>query len=595
MILLLLGLANLAYATSSFDPTTPAAAFEGDETYTQDGATKLWGRIERIDDPDASLFSAEAFNAVTAWPSEGTYTPWIADCFGTTEPSSGVALLHMGVHEATASGTPVLFVPGAGDNASRGFIAMATHMDEIGRPAYALTFAHPHGDSFMQAEIVADAISRIRERTGAAQVDVVSHSKGGISTAIYLSNADGADWGDDAYEAAGTTYRGDVRRAVFIATPLGGIDSGYRWSAMNYASLTADYAISPSSWSTYYPYTTAFPTVQTDLSEQDFLPDDGDLFPGQRQLLARQDYTLPGELPALGVYAVQQDWYTTYEGGYGYYSWSAGIDAAVAAGGDLVARLEAQGADPDVEIFLLAGDNPIMPNGSEDLLAEMFGDLWVELATAPVDVWAAFLGELIGDAYIAVGISEEEIAGLASGKLILGEVTGPSDGLVFTTSATKGEALDARGAVIVEEKVVSLSHLDLLYASPVTGELLIAEGEADPLDDGWKVAVGERYAEADTIGWVEEVLADDAVVDTGDEGGGEEGDGEEGGGEEGDGGEGGVDTGPGDTGPGDTGAGDTDGKADPGCGCAAGGRGVGWLGLVLAVVAVGWRRSRCGC
>ena len=32
-------------------------------------------------------------------------------------------------------------------------------------------------------------------------------------------------------------------------------------------------------------------------------------------------------------------------------------------------------------------------------------------------------------------------------------------------------------AVIVEEKVVSLSHLDLLYASPVTGELLIAEGD----------------------------------------------------------------------------------------------------------------------
>ena len=52
---------------------------------------------------------------------------------------------------------------------------------------------------------------------------------------------------------------------------------------------------------------------------------------------------------------------------------------------------------------------------------------------------------------------------------------------------------------------MDLSHLDLLYASPVTGELLLAEAEADPVEDGWKAGLGERYIVADTLGWVERV------------------------------------------------------------------------------------------
>ena len=229
-----------ARATSDFDPSTPDASFTGEETYTIDGESRLWGEIERLHDTDRTLFHQESFNSVTAWAEGSKYAPWVAECFGDTEPASGYALLHVGIHADTASGTPILFVPGAGDNASRGFIAMATHMDEVGRPVFALTFAHPHGDVFMQAEMVADAIARIKARTGADQVDLVSHSKGGLASAVYLSNSEDADWGDDAYAAVGTRYRGDVYKAVFIATPLGGIDSGFRWSNMNLASLVPD-------------------------------------------------------------------------------------------------------------------------------------------------------------------------------------------------------------------------------------------------------------------------------------------------------------------------------------------------------------------
>lgn len=566
-----------ARATSDFDPSAPEASFTGEETYTIDGESKLWGEIERIHDKDRTLFHQEAFNSVTAWAEGSKYAPWVAECFGDTEPASGYALLHVGIHEASSSGTPILFVPGAGDNGSRGFIAMATHMDELGRPVFALTFAHPHGDVFLQAEIVADAIARIRAMTGAEQVDLVSHSKGGLASAVYLSNYEDADWGDDAYAAAGTRYRGDVRKAVFIATPLGGIDSGFRWSDMNLSSLYADTALSPASWSDYYPYTTADLWVSTDLSEQDFWSDDGDLFPGQRQLLARQDdYPLPWTLPWMGAYALQIDNLTTYEGGWGSYSYSPGIDAAIEDGGDLIARLEDIGVDPDVQLYLLAGENPLMPSGVEDVLAESFGQVWVDMATSGTDVWAALVSELVGDGLVSVGISSAEVQGLAQGKVILGEVTGPADGLVFVSSATKSSALTARGAVVEDTRVANLSHLDLLYASPVTAALMQEEADDDPLESGWESAFAERYAEADTIGWVEQALADPDV--TGGEGEGE-GEGEVGEGE----GESGIPAGEDDTG----GA-----VIKPGCGCGTAPGGGGGAAMLLALV--GLRRRRKG-
>ena len=576
---MLLVLSLGAWATDRFDPSAPAERFDGDERYTIDGAYELWSAIERLEDPDRTLFEQEDFNAMTAWTAGNTYAPWIEECFGTGEPHSGTALLHLGVHEATATGTPILFVPGAGDNGSRGFVTMALDEDDRGRPVYALTFAHPHGDVFQQAEWVANAIARIKARTGATQVDVVAHSKGGLALAVYLSNAAGTDWADSAYESAGTVYRGDVRRAVFVAAPLGGVDTNFRWSDLNLASLTADSAMTPASWSVYYPYTTASAWVYTELSEQDFYAADGDLFPGQRQLLARQDYPLPGELAWLGGYAIQYDWYTTYEGGVGYYSTSEGIDAAIEAGGDLIARLHDAGADPEVELYLLAGENPLLTNGSELLLTEMFGEAWVDMATAGTDLWASLVADLVGDGLLSVGITEDEVEALAAGKLILGEITGPSDGLVFTTSALDEDALTARGAVVVEAKTANLSHLDLLYASEHNADLLAEAAAEDPSEDAWKGALAERYAEADTVGWLAEVLAD---PDTGgDGGGGSDGSGSDGGGSDGGGTDGGGTDGSGSDGGADSGGADTgtptSGKTGRGCATGGGAAGWGWL------------------
>jgi len=499
-------LAGAARATDAFDPTTPVAVFTGRETTTQDESVKLWGAIERWADPDDTLFVQEDFNAGLAWPN-AAHAPWIATCFGTSTPQSGTFLLHEGPNASVAVGTPILMVPGAGDNASRGFVTMATRFDRHGRPVYALTFAHPHGDVFQQAEVVADAISVIRERTGSERVDVVAHSKGALAIATYVSHTAGAAWDSPAYEAAGTPYRGDVRRMVLVAAPLGGVDTAYRWPAGNLVSLDADTAIAPASWRTWYPYGTTNLLVTEDLTAQDLLPGGaGDLFPGQRQVLKRQPYDLPGSLPWLMGYALQPDWYTTYEGGLGYQSLSDGIDAAIAAGGDFLDRLEARGVAPDVEIYLLAGNSPLMPNGDSTL-----ADAFSGVATAAE--WGVLVAS-IDDHGIEISASTEELQGLEDGHVILGEVSGPSDGLVFVPSATREATLTGRGAVVEEVRVVNLSHLDMLYASPVTGALLVEAAEEDP-ENGWMRSFGERYTAADTLGWIEAILADDPSQDTG--------------------------------------------------------------------------------
>lgn len=507
-------LASLAHATSGYDPTSPEQVFSGLETYTTDASAQLWAAIERHRDPDTTLFRPQQFNEATAWPEDSQFTPFISTCFGTTEPDAGAFLLHVGLGGQTATGTPVLFVPGAGDNASRGFVIMSLFMAAEGRPVYGITFSHPHGDVFQQAEIVADAIARIKERTGAAKVDVVSHSKGGLASAIYLSHTRGADWGNPAYEAIGTPYRGDVRRAVFIATPLDGVDTAYRWPGINYAALDPESAAAPSSWDTYYPATSTFLLNNVDLSRQDFFPGGGDLFPGQRQLLKAQPVDLPGSMPWLGVYAMaQQDWYTTWNGGLGFYSDSRGIEAAVEAGGNVIDTLATQGVDPRVELFILAGKNPLLTNGTWLLADQLYESVWLDIATASVDVWGSLITEIVDHTMPNLQVSDGDIQGLSSGKLILGEITAPSDGLVMLRSATREQALTARGAEVKETRVVDLAHLDLLYANVESAGNMREQAASDPVEYGWITGLADRYEQADTVGWVIQVLADPEPVE----------------------------------------------------------------------------------
>lgn len=109
---------------------------------------------------------------------------------------------------AARASVPVLLVPGWFNEADameplrRRFLAAGRDSAAV----VALGFEDPVGSNRAHAREIARAVLALQERTGAARVDVVAHSMGGLAVRYYLWNG-GAE---------------DVRRVVFLATPQRG-------------------------------------------------------------------------------------------------------------------------------------------------------------------------------------------------------------------------------------------------------------------------------------------------------------------------------------------------------------------------------------
>ncbi|MCA9540953.1 MAG: hypothetical protein KC620_18765, partial [Myxococcales bacterium] len=456
-------------------------------------------------DPAPGLFRQEDFREVSWWgdAAEGdpTASQLIADCFGDPAPHSGLVILHAlaPLPGAPAHPRPVLLVPGAGDNAIRSYTFMALSLRAAGFQTYALTFAHRHGDNFQQAEQVANALAVIGARHPGVKIDVIAHSKGGMPARIYASNHPGADWSTahPDYDANGTRYRGDIGRLFFLGSPLGGIDTAFRWPSSNFFAVYGEPLDSPASWTTFYLAGNRF--FPTDLSDyQIYAPS---AFAGQAQMLARWDevYALPGETPLLGIYAVQQDWWTTYYGGAGFVSDAPGIETAIEDGGATIAALGEAGLDPDIELYLAAGGNPVLSSAG-------FGGVVFQLWWSDAD--AAGLRNFWQDGVQAVldlyfpwwAIFEDDLDRLAAGTAFLGEISGPSDGLLFVDSALDEEALGARGAQATEVRLFrALNHVELLAAGS-----LFSAFHADRNNGFYDPTLAARYAEADNqiVEWI---------------------------------------------------------------------------------------------
>ena len=496
-----------ASATPSFDPTAPVQTWNDTTALVNDAeGLPLWDRIELHRDADVTLFPTEVTAPGHRFSDSAPLSPHLVSLFGSPEPASTDFLLHYAPGWAFAEReTPVLLVPGAGTSASGVFGPLARSLASRGRAVFAISFPHFHGDCFQQAEHVADAVARVRELTGAETVDIVGHSKGGIAAAVYLGHR-GVTWGGsaraDRYTERGTAYRGDVRRFVAIAVPFGGVDTPFRWTATHVLTGMGNAPLSPSAWTDYYPYTTTAPAFVDDLSAVDLWPAGGDSFPGQAQLLARWDdvHTLPGARPSLGVFALQQDWLTTYEGGLGFYSYSPGLDDAIEAGGGFVDQLLAAPFAPAVELSVLVGVNPLIPVARDTIENDTLGENWGDWVGQSPSAYAALVDGAMADDFPDLEPTDAEYDALAAGDMALGEITGLSDGLVFDGSATATAGFLADGATLVETHRVDLSHLDLLFASPPLGQALI-DGAVAP-EDAWEAALGARWIEADTHGWV---------------------------------------------------------------------------------------------
>lgn len=107
---------------------------------------------------------------------------------------------------------PVLVVPGWFDTAEA-LAGLRVRLTAAGWPperVAAVTFARPTGSNHQHAEEIARAVDLLRRRTGAARVDVIAHSMGGLATRLFLREHPDA-----------------VRRVVFMATPHRGTLSAY--------------------------------------------------------------------------------------------------------------------------------------------------------------------------------------------------------------------------------------------------------------------------------------------------------------------------------------------------------------------------------
>ena len=508
-----------AHATDAFDPTVVAETWDDTSSVAQDlEGLPVWDRVERHVDADTVLFQAEDFAPGWSWDDASPASPHIATAFGGSTPHSGTFLLHFAPGWALAdSPHPVLLVPGAGASATGVMVPLARFLAAQGRSVFAVTFAHPHGDCYQQAEQVANAIARIQEATGQDVVDVIGHSKGAIAAALYLSNDGTTDWGsggDDRgarYASRGTAFRADVRRFVAAGAPLGGADSAFRWTSTHMITGWGSDPLVPSAWQTFYPYTTVSPLIFDDLRAIDLWPDEGDAFPGQAQLLRAWDdeHLLPGADAAMGVYAIQQDWWTTYHGGLGFYSYSPGIEDAIDTAGGLLDKLHAAGVDSSVEVAAVAGGNPLIWIDGREELVDVFGEGLTSFLGQTSTFYTTFLADVITPRFPGFEMSDDELFGVTHGYLMFGEISGQSDGVVFTASALDLDGLLSRGATLLESRTVDLAHMDLVFAGEEMGQYLVDQGNADPEGQAHLRALGERYLEEDTFSWYEEILGDD--------------------------------------------------------------------------------------
>ncbi|MGE5707326.1 MAG: lipase family alpha/beta hydrolase, partial [Bacteroidota bacterium] len=299
-----------------------------------------WAKIECLSNLDPS------FPDEQARPNGRQTDPEIVEGFGTQTPPSRDVLLHYGKGWEKGRGTPVLLVHGTLVDANSSWVkphgksGLAPALFEKGLRVFAVTLAHRHGDNLLQAENIKNAIERIKEVTGAKEVDVVAHSKGTVASRALASGLK-KSWA--------SAYRKDIRRLVLIAGPHLGMDYTFRHPAVNwglYPEKAQSILNAPMSWTK-----TLFMGLWIDTSAQTLYSGHGDYFPGQSQLLYRWDKTYP--LPMDGP-----DWYTSYHGGQGLVSYCPGIDQAIKDGGNFIDTLRKNPLDSKVQLAVLAGDNP---------------------------------------------------------------------------------------------------------------------------------------------------------------------------------------------------------------------------------------------
>ena len=408
------GLAFALAALAASIAASPAAPAEATASKTLEasfssGIANGWVRVERWKDNDPG-FAPEAYPPDGRGDQDGQRLTF----FGVARPSSSRFLLYYAPGWDTgAKPVPVLLVHGANDSADRAWAnpnelggfgcgaascpssGLMQYLSGRGYQVFAIGFPHKQGDNRYWAEQLHDAIDVVRSRTGAGAVDVVGWSKGAFAARMYAAGVR-FPWG--------TPYAGDIRRLLLLGNPNQGYDYPFRhgWSH--------DFSIFPECGGTVNapaPHTrmVCFGVWRDHPELSIFTTSAGDFFPGQKQMLARFDGVFP--LPT-----AEQDWYTTYYGGQGFYTAGLGIQRAIDQG-SLVGTVLAAPTPTSVPVHLLCG-------------------------------------------------------GAANIPTIHDEHTGPSDGVVFISSCSSTRSIGTiRGNVLLS----TVNHLELGWAQPAMAQV----------------------------------------------------------------------------------------------------------------------------
>lgn len=373
-------------------------------TYTS-SITNGWIQVERWHDP-GSAFTQETFPP----DGRGNQTGQRVTFFGgvATPHSSRFLLYYAPSWTSNPKPTPVLLVHGANQDADLAWAnpndagaygcgkstcptsGLMQNLVTAGFKVFAIGFAHKNGNGYFWSEEIEDAIQVIKLRTGAPTVDVISWSKGAFNARMYVSSVK---------QSWGSAYQSDMRRLIMLGGPNNGIDLSFRhgW----YFSLPVypacggvidgptphDMLICYGVWQSgsQWTYSSAY-------------------FPGSAQMLKRWDSVYP--LPI-----TDQDYYTTYYGGWGFYTHGNGILSYM--GPSLVDTVRTAGTSAGVRVYNLCGNTP-------------------------------------------------DIA------LLHNEHTGPSDGVVFIASCNDGTGISNYGG----SAVLAVNHLGLGWNATTMAQMV---------------------------------------------------------------------------------------------------------------------------
>jgi triacylglycerol lipase len=115
---------------------------------------------------------------------------------------------------------PILFVHGYTSNAATWNTVISRFLADgwESNRLYAYTFSSTQSNATI-AQAVAQRVSEIRAATGAAKVDIISHSMGGLSSRYYLKNLGGTAYVDEWVSIAGPNHGTSWAYGCFFFSP----------------------------------------------------------------------------------------------------------------------------------------------------------------------------------------------------------------------------------------------------------------------------------------------------------------------------------------------------------------------------------------